>query len=335
MVVVIFPWLLNMVAGLKTECEACKELRTGIEKNMVKTRNQNFGGGNTNWESKSLGPWLTSETRMVQSIDYACKGDFKCSTFLENYEDEIEDWFKSGPDSAPDDQRKEFYPEICVKLSKSCCESDTQFGRNCKECPTGVNKEVCHGRGKCQGAGDRAGKGGCKCDLGYKGSNCDTCDGEKYFLSVEASEERKPECTRCHIGCKGCTGKGAEHCNECTKGWISAKEVVTKAEDSEDGEEESIMKCVRLPTGPGVGVQSETKPEGTKDTDKDTDDMEDVIKNLGEGMGSVESATTDDITQDKVSTDDAEPESKEPEVKLTVDPRFDNSAFANVNHEEF
>ena len=73
---------------------------------MEKTIKQNFGGGNTKWEERALGKWAISETRMVQSIDYACKGAFKCSSFLENYEDEVEEWFKSGPDSAPIDERK-------------------------------------------------------------------------------------------------------------------------------------------------------------------------------------------------------------------------------------
>jgi len=127
---------------------------------------------------------------------------FKIYLNLKYYEDEIEEWFKSGPDSAPADQRKPFYPEICVKVSKACCESETQFGKNCKECPTGINGEVCHGRGKCEGGGDRNGKGTCKCDLGYTGKLCDTCATEKYFLKTEPSDTEKPECTRCFTGCK-------------------------------------------------------------------------------------------------------------------------------------
>ena len=52
--------LLATLAGLgaaktKTECEACKELQKGIEKNLEKTRNQNFGGGNSKWEESRLG----------------------------------------------------------------------------------------------------------------------------------------------------------------------------------------------------------------------------------------------------------------------------------------
>jgi len=42
-------------AKTKTECEACKELQKGIERNLEKTRNQNFGGGNSNWEESRLG----------------------------------------------------------------------------------------------------------------------------------------------------------------------------------------------------------------------------------------------------------------------------------------
>ena len=54
---------------LKTECEACKDLQKAIQTNLEKTRKQNFGGGNTKWEEKSLGAWETSETRLIQEKD--------------------------------------------------------------------------------------------------------------------------------------------------------------------------------------------------------------------------------------------------------------------------
>jgi hypothetical protein len=44
---------------------------------------------------------------MIQTIEYACQGDFRCSSFLEEYEEDIEDWFKTGPDSAPEEDRIE------------------------------------------------------------------------------------------------------------------------------------------------------------------------------------------------------------------------------------
>ena len=43
------------------------------------------------------------------------------------------------------------------------------------KCPIGKNGDVCSGRGKCEGAGDTKGKGGCKCDYNYKGVFCDEC----------------------------------------------------------------------------------------------------------------------------------------------------------------
>ena len=43
------------VAKTKTECEACKRLQEGIERNLKKTKNQNFGGGNSKWEESRLG----------------------------------------------------------------------------------------------------------------------------------------------------------------------------------------------------------------------------------------------------------------------------------------
>ena len=95
-----------------------------------------------------------------------------------------------------------FYDEICVKTSKACCPSESQYGRNCDECPKGLNGEVCSGRGKCGGAGDREGEGGCKCDTGYKKDICDECDAERYFMETEPTEDQAPKCTRCHTGCK-------------------------------------------------------------------------------------------------------------------------------------
>ena len=57
------------------------------------------------------------------------------------------------------------------------------------------------GRGKCEGGGDRKGKGGCKCDYNYKGDVCSECKNTDFFLKTHGSETDKPECTRCHYSC--------------------------------------------------------------------------------------------------------------------------------------
>ena len=94
-----------------------------------------------------------------------------------------------------------FFKEFCVEKSKSCCEDKNSFGKDCQACPTNVNQEVCSGRGTCEGAGDRKGKGGCKCNHGYFGKHCDECSSE-YFLEKEVSMTEKPLCTKCLHKCK-------------------------------------------------------------------------------------------------------------------------------------
>ena len=88
-----------------------------------------------------------------------------------------------------------------------CCSSERAFGKHCESCPIGANEKVCGGHGKCNGAGDRAGKGGCNCDAGYKGKVCDECTSTYYKVIPENPEELEdemytPECRRCNIGCK-------------------------------------------------------------------------------------------------------------------------------------
>lgn len=70
------------------------------------------------------------------------------------------------------------------------------------KCPIGKNGDVCSGRGKCEGAGDTKGKGGCKCDYNYKGVFCDECKNNDFYLKTKASDTEQPLCVRCNTACK-------------------------------------------------------------------------------------------------------------------------------------
>jgi len=248
--------LIAAVRSLKTPCDSCRMVAKGLKKEMEKSAKSNFGGGNTKWEEKSLGAWATSETRFEHCIEYACYGNgkddsFTCNNFVEKYEEDIEQWFKSGPEQNSID----FIDAVCVNVAAVCCAKETQYGPDCLECQVGVNGEVCSGRGKCEGGGDRKGKGGCKCDYNYKGDVCSLCKNTDFFLKTEASETDKPECSRCHYSClNGCTGEGAKKCAECASKFA-------KVIDAEDETQFECVKCDRACrkecTGPGPGACDE------------------------------------------------------------------------------
>lgn len=40
---------------------------------MKETEKANFGGGNTAWEEASIGKFATSETRLVEVLEYTCR----------------------------------------------------------------------------------------------------------------------------------------------------------------------------------------------------------------------------------------------------------------------
>ena len=81
----------------KTKCNHCNTLVEKFGKGMDDTVKGNYGGGNTAWEEKALGPWKTSESRLLDILgegDHGvCKKDFGCATLLENQEELVEEWF--------------------------------------------------------------------------------------------------------------------------------------------------------------------------------------------------------------------------------------------------
>ena len=100
----------------KTKCDHCNTLIDNFKEGLKRTQKGNFGGGNTAWEEKALGPWKTSESRLLEILgegDYGvCKKDFGCATLLEEEEELVEEWFYKNQD-------KDFFQFLCVEKLKS------------------------------------------------------------------------------------------------------------------------------------------------------------------------------------------------------------------------
>lgn len=195
---------------VNTQCASCEILAVGLKAQMAKTKNANFGGGNTQWEVETLGDWATSETRFIEIMENACPAGINagCHKIVETFEEEIKHWFLETPGL---DFRKYF----CVKKRKFCCPRKDQFGPKCQDCPK-YHGMVCGGNGKCEGAGDKAGSGKCKCMVGYKGTNCGECS-LNYF-----SDERS-QCKPCSQACMGCKGPLSADCKACADGYEPKK----------------------------------------------------------------------------------------------------------------
>ena len=65
-------------------------------KGLEDSKNKNFGGGDTAWEEKNNLKYKTSELRLTEILETACaKDNFRCNQILSDYEDEIEEWYKT------------------------------------------------------------------------------------------------------------------------------------------------------------------------------------------------------------------------------------------------
>jgi len=215
----------------KTKCHHCRTFTKKFQKFMAMSKGKNFGGGDTEWEEKRGQKYDTSETRLMEILENICGSDFGCANILEEYEEEIEDWFfntKNKDKNKDTDKLKiyenPFFQHLCVDKLKFCCPNDKTYGPKCSLCP-GYEKDsdewskVCSGHGTCEGAGDRKGTGKCSCDSSYKGKKCDQCKAN--FFKAENGD-----CRKCHKSCKsGCSGStnidcsGKDNDKLCAKGY--------------------------------------------------------------------------------------------------------------------
>lgn len=65
---------------------------------LEKTQRGKHGGGDADWEEKKLGSYKTSEVRLVEIQEMLCtditRGEQQCQNLAEEYESEIETWWK-------------------------------------------------------------------------------------------------------------------------------------------------------------------------------------------------------------------------------------------------
>uniref|UniRef100_A0A1I7ZKC7 Cysteine-rich with EGF-like domain protein 2 n=1 Tax=Steinernema glaseri TaxID=37863 RepID=A0A1I7ZKC7_9BILA len=218
------------------ECHYCNLLVQTFKAGVKKTEKQHFAGGNTDWEERNLGRFATSETRLVEIMEYICKKkylensdefvgvkdiEFKCQGLAEEHEELVEEWYYKKQDSDPN-----MFSWLCVDQLASCCPTG-HYGPKCDQCPgVAKSKTACYGRGKCHGDGSRKGKGKCKCDKGYVGVMCSNCDAHYFAKSLT---ETSIECVECFDGCaSGCTAEGAKGCRACRSGYIMDAELGCK-----------------------------------------------------------------------------------------------------------
>ncbi|CAF1073162.1 unnamed protein product [Adineta ricciae] len=165
-------------------CDTCREIGEKFIEGYRKTAGSNFGGGNTDWEEKKLKGYAKSETRFIEIMEIACsKSESQCSTFLEKYEDLIEEWYRTSLLETIDT----FTKWLCIDTAKVCCPQGT-FGKNCRRCHHGDNGLLCSGNGLCDGDGKRSGNGRCLCNTKYSGTNCSNCQ-SGYTKSVDANNQ--------------------------------------------------------------------------------------------------------------------------------------------------
>ena len=196
----------------ETPCDHCKKFTKNFSKKLEENKKGNFGGGNSAWEEKSLKGWKTSETRLLEALENVCDNHFGCNSLLEEHEETIETWFFENQDV-------DIFKYLCVDELKSCCSDGHTFGKDCKKCPgyskIDDNTKVCNDHGECLGAGDRSGKGKCRCKKGYEGKSCQKCSKGYFKTNIE---DGTFQCNKCEKKCSECEGT-ADNCLKCGGGF--------------------------------------------------------------------------------------------------------------------
>ncbi|EGD72638.1 cysteine-rich with EGF-like domain-containing protein 2 [Salpingoeca rosetta] len=225
-VVVLALLLACGLEGVRADakCHTCKSLVSRFVKGMDRTKADGFGGGNTDWEERSLGAYATSETRLQEILEDTCESskDHSCHMQLEQAEETIEDWWYDRCDGDAEDTLREM---VCEKALRVCCPNG-RYGPKCKPCPGGA-ENPCSGHGRCKGEGTTSGSGKCTCHTGYKGKSCNKCKKGFYAVDEANGDEDSSStttnaitCLKCNPACTACTGPGTSSCTKCAEGYV-------------------------------------------------------------------------------------------------------------------
>ncbi|KAJ8301451.1 hypothetical protein KUTeg_020438 [Tegillarca granosa] len=212
-----------------TKCDVCKDMVKRFNEGLETTKKSNFGGGNTNWESKTLGTYKTSETRLVEIIDnHLCQENKECHMMLEEHEELLEKYYFTI--YAKHLSTQDMHEWFCIENVKACCPNNT-YGPKCSPC-TGGTERPCMGNGECDGAGTEQGSGRCTCDRPYNGETCESCQLGYYEAYRNTTHVI---CEKCHHRCRVCSKEGPSGCIHCREGYTK----------SSDGECIDVDECTR------------------------------------------------------------------------------------------
>lgn len=326
--------LTTVTLAEKNPCKVCRDLTDAFQKHFDATEGQNYGGGNTAWEERSLGrnTYATSETRLVEIFEKTAKKcDYKCGSLLEDQEEYIEEWFFKRQDT-------DLFEEMCITELTRCCPSN-RWGPDCEECPGGV-ETPCSGHGKCKGEGDRETDtkltGTCSCDKGYNGTLCGEC--KRKFVRVDDT------CEECSSLCKGqCTAPGPTGCEKCIKGYEFLEDTGCTDIDECAGDgcgDPALEDCLNSPgsyecvckTGyarVAGKCQLEdlyaSEDEGDEPTDETIEEA--TIESPGEGLGETEETTIETPEETK------EPPSQRKVASKDTDEEEDDDDYDEVDED--
>uniref|UniRef100_A0A8C2XSZ2 Cysteine-rich with EGF-like domains 2 n=1 Tax=Cyclopterus lumpus TaxID=8103 RepID=A0A8C2XSZ2_CYCLU len=175
--------LLLQVTGAKRDfksaCSTCQQ----VTDNFNRTTKQNFGGGNTAWEERTLSKYETSEIRLMEILEGLCdSSSFECNHMLEEHEEHFETWWFKRKTKHPD-----LHKWFCIDTIKTC---------SC----VGGSEWPCHGKWTLRwrrGLAEATESAGC--DNGYDGDSCEACVEKKTEAkSVFCVHRCLPHCSASH-----------------------------------------------------------------------------------------------------------------------------------------
>ena len=240
---------------LNHKCDNCRQLVADFGRGVEDTKSGGFQGGDVVWEEEKLSVYADSELRFVEILERVCGSkEFACLSILEEFEDALEEWWRSG-------RKVDLFEWFCVDRAALCCLAG-EFGPNCSPCYK-WHGLVCSGHGKCVGDGTRGGDGVCQCDTGFTRDNCSACSHGHFQIGHDDTFS----CAPCGTKCVTCDGPGDSGCVECRSGFRMS---AGKCEDinecdlfdyCKDGEEcvntDGAYECRPLPSNENEGKESE------------------------------------------------------------------------------